>query len=429
MAIPSDKKTILAVDDSPENLILICGLLRDDYQVKVAIDGENALRIAHAQPPPDLILLDIMMPKMDGYTVCRHLKADAQTCAIPVLFLSALTDVECESRGFELGAEDFISKPINPEIVKHRISKQLELKAHREQLQSLVDQKTSELKSAYQDLHNLHQQVLQQQKLATLGQLAAGVAHEINTPIGYVTSNLNTLKVYVGKIMAGCDRLEQHLKDDPDSGCFAQWQQQKRVLKFDHALADLPDLIDESLCGIDSISKIVLSLKGFSRVEHVSDRVAVDLHQLLESALKIAWNDLKYKAQIVKNYSDLPMVECLPQQISQVFINLLMNAAQAIDKNGVITISTQCQRGFAVVKISDNGCGFSPQLHELIFKPFFTTKQVGVGTGLGLSICHDIIKQHNGLIAVESQPTLGSCFSVSLPLKPFFNNLTQAGGE
>lgn len=406
---------LLLVDDSASNLDTLLATLGDRYDLRIAIDGQAALDLIATDYLPDLILLDIMMPGLDGYDVCRALKADEKTRDIPIIFLTALDNDADEAKGLELGAVDYISKPFNPAIVNHRVKTQLELKQHRDNLQKLVDTKTHELTESYKDLKQVHDQMLQQEKMASIGQLAAGVAHEINNPTGFIGSNLNSLQKYAGKLNEGIALMEQIIKAADNPELTAELKQIKSKLKFDFIQEDIDDLITESKDGIERIALIVRNLKSFSRTEDDTLK-ATDLQKCLESSLSIAWNEIKYKAKVKKNYQDLPPILCLPQQLSQVFVNLMVNAAQAIEEQGIITINTRQEKDWAVVDISDSGSGISPENLERIFEAFYTTKEAGKGTGLGLSICHDILKKHQGMISVASQVGEGTCFTVKLPI-------------
>jgi len=406
---------LLLVDDSTMNLDTLLATLGNSYELRVAIDGQSALDLIASGYLPDLILLDIMMPGLDGYDVCRKLKADEKTCGISIIFLTALDNDTDEAKGLELGAVDYISKPFSPAIVNHRVKTQLELKQHRDQLQNLVDAKTQELTDAYKDLKQVHDQMLQQEKMASIGQLAAGVAHEINNPAGFIGSNLNSLQKYVDKLKQGIAFMEQALKSVGDPDIATQLKQMKRKLKLDFVQEDIDDLITESKDGIERIALIVMNLKSFSRAEDDTLKLT-DLQECLEGSLNIAWNEIKYKAKVEKNYQQLPPIKCLPQQLSQVFVNLMVNAAQAIEAQGVITVSTHQEKDWAVVEISDNGSGISPENLERIFEAFYTTKEDGKGTGLGLSICHDILQKHQGTISVVSKIGEGTCFTIKLPM-------------
>jgi len=396
------------------NLDTLLATLGDRYDLRVAIDGQSALALTDAGYSPDLILLDIMMPDMDGYKVCAQLKENDKTCDIPIIFLTALDGDEDEAKGLELGAVDYITKPFNPAIVRRRVQTQLELKHHREHLEYLVAQQTCELVEAYGDLKKIHNQMLQQEKMASIGQLDAGVAHEINNPAGFIGSNLGSLQKYVDKLNEGLAFMEQSLKQVDNAELQAEIKAKKQQLKLDFVQEDINDLITESKDGIERIATIVRNLKSFSRTEN-DKQEPIDLQEALESAISIAWNEIKYKAKIIKEYQPLPLVTCFPQQLSQVFVNLLVNAAHAIENQGVITIKTRQEKNWFVVQICDTGRGISEEHLAKLFEPFFTTKEVGKGTGLGLSICHDIMQKHHGIIEVDTKLGIGTSFTIKLP--------------
>lgn len=405
---------LLLVDDSALNLDTLLATLDTIYDLRVAIDGQSALDLIAKGYQPDLILLDIMMPDKDGYQVCSQLKENEKTCHIPIIFLTALDSDEDEAKGLELGAVDYITKPFNPAIVRRRVQTQLELKQHQEQLQQLIDHKTHELSEAYKDLKKIHVQMLQQEKMASIGQLAAGVAHEINNPAGFIASNLSSLQKYVGKLNEGIVFTEEALKKIEDPDLKASIKEEKRRLKFDYIREDIGDLIKESQDGIERIATIVRNLKSFSHAENDKWQ-QVELEKILESSLNIAWNEIKYKARVTKDYHDLPLISCLPQQLGQVFVNLLVNAAQAIKEQGEIRLKTRQDKDWVVIEICDSGSGIAEEHRTKLFEPFFTTKEVSKGTGLGLSICHDIIQKHKGLIEVDSTLGEGTCFTIRLP--------------
>ncbi|WP_429884337.1 PAS domain-containing sensor histidine kinase [Geoalkalibacter halelectricus] len=282
-----------------------------------------------------------------------------------------------------------------------------------------LEAKRRELQHAYDDLRAGQQRILQQEKMASIGQLAAGVAHEINNPIGYVSSNLGTLDKYLR-------RLSEFLSlQARDANVGEELAAARRNLKVNAILDDLPDLLAESLEGTQRVKKIVQDLKNFSRLDS-GEPVAADLVQVLESTVNIVWNEIKYKAELVRDFEALPPLVCHPQQLGQVFMNLLVNAAQAIDKRGTIHLSTRRRGAWVEVAVSDDGSGIAPEHHAKLFDPFFTTKEVGQGTGLGLSIAYEIVKKHGGEILVESVPGQGATFTVRLPLEAPGTGLTPA---
>jgi two-component system NtrC family sensor kinase len=251
--------------------------------------------------------------------------------------------------------------------------------------------------------------------MASIGQLAAGMAHEINNPIGFVASNLRSLDKYLKKITGYFDLLENNLKDQAPE-IWQSIQPQRQKIKIDFLLEDCHDLIAESLDGSNRVQVIVQNLKTFSRVDQAQEQLA-DLNECLESTIAIVWNEIKYKAKLEKDFTALPDLLCNPQELTQVFTNILVNAAQAIKADGLIQVRSWSDAESVFVSIKDNGCGISVEHREKIFEPFFTTKPVGEGTGLGMSISYEIVKKHGGQIQVDSELGQGTMFTISFPLK------------
>lgn len=273
-----------------------------------------------------------------------------------------------------------------------------------------------ELENAYRELKSTQAKIVQQEKMASIGQLAAGVAHEINNPMGFITSNLGSMKKYLERLTEYFKEIDAAIELLPDKEYRQTFREQKKTLKIDYIIEDGRDLIDESLDGAERVRSIVQNLKSFSRVDE-SECKSADLNECLESTLNIVWNELKYKATLVRDLGHIPQIRCFPQQLNQVFMNLLVNAVQAIDNQGEIRIRTWQEGAFVYASVSDTGCGIPDHLLSKIFEPFYTTKEVGKGTGLGLSITYDIIKKHQGEISVESRPGEGSTFTIRLPIQ------------
>jgi signal transduction histidine kinase/PAS domain-containing protein len=281
----------------------------------------------------------------------------------------------------------------------------------------IIEKKNRELQDAFDELKAAQSQFVQQEKMASIGQLAAGVAHEINNPIGFVTSNLGTLQKYLGRVAEFLQRQTELFPPAADDDRALRLAEIRRQLKIAPILEDLPALVAESLDGVERVRKIVQNLKSFSRVDQ-SDYSLADINQCLDDTLNIIWNELKYKCTVKKEYGDLPPTRCYPQQLNQVFMNLLVNAAQAIENKGEIVITTKASETEITIAIADSGSGIPPENLGRIFEPFFTTKEVGKGTGLGLSITYDIVtKKHGGRIEVASEPGQGTTFVVTLPVK------------
>lgn len=258
-------------------------------------------------------------------------------------------------------------------------------------------------------LEDVSAEFVQTEKMAAIGQLAAGVAHEINNPIGYVYSNLQTLAGYL-------DDLRQIIEAIDQVSHISELQQLKQTLDYEFLRTDVSDLLRESAEGIERVKHIITALKDFSRRDDF-ELQPCDLHKAIESTLSVAWNEIKYKAEVQRHFADIPDVVCHVGQINQVLMNLLVNAAQAIDNYGRIDISTGVEDDCVWVKIEDNGRGISAEHMPRIFEPFFTSKPVGEGTGLGLALAYNIVRKHGGEIRVESTPQEGTSFTMLLPIQ------------
>ncbi len=553
---------VFVVDDDDKSLHAIRMILQQaGFENEGAADGLTALEMILTWHP-DIILLDVFMPGLDGVEVCRQIKADPALRHIPVISLTANYDRETKMRCLDAGASDFLAKPIDyPELMmkvrnqlrlrefedlrkEHELVEQrhvnlkdvfkkvadakeewektidgiqdmvmlidsvgsirrcnkqtaaffkmtyqeiigknwLELlklrgiviesaadrlvevgqeQSHRvfevrlDPIQSDLGQqstsiiirditeqkeheealrdKNAKLEKAYGDLKVAKVQAFQQEKLASIGQIAAGVAHEINNPTGFIMSNLGTLQKYADKFTEFIRIQDEALTElaTPHSPPLARGEEKgssrtpeviindlasrRKALKIDYITDDLMNLVKESLDGAERIKKIVQDLKGFARTDG-NEMQSADINAGIESTINVVWNELKYKATVHRNYGDLPQTICNLGQLNQVFMNLLVNAAHAIEKSGDIRITTWAENGFIHVSISDTGCGIPTENLTCIFEPFFTTKDVGKGTGLGLSIAFEIVKKHHGDIQVASEVGKGATFTVSIPI-------------
>jgi len=282
---------------------------------------------------------------------------------------------------------------------------------------------SDELNEAYSRLKSSQLALVQSEKMASLGQMVAGIAHEINTPLGYVQNNVAMGQELFAQVQAmndGYETLVDSLLDEQaNEERVAAHMQRVTTLRGDtnarEMLEAMQGLMADSLYGIGQISELVLNLKDFSRMDAAATE-NMSLNDCIESALNIGRNVLKGKVEIIKDLGELPRITCAPSQLNQVFLNLFTNAAQAMESNGRLTIRTWCEDGAVRASVQDSGKGIPPENLTRIFDPFFTTKPVGEGTGLGLAITHQIIQQHGGEISVESQPGTGTCFHIRLPV-------------
>lgn len=412
------------------------------YQLSCCGSGEGALarvrRAVEEVQPFAVAFLDMSMPGMDGAETARRMwQLDP---AIKIVIVTAYGNYQSEEIVQMLQREDLflLRKPFHAEEIRQfarALTSQWDLERERDSL-------SRRLASAYEELSEvnagLEQKVEQQarlliqsEKMAAIGLLAAGVAHEINNPIAFVDSNLNTLKKYAIRITELIDhyaRLEHSIDQgdhDEAAAILELIRVFKKTRKIDFVLRDMVALTEESLDGVGRVKGIVRDLKTFSRADQ--DEISfIDVNETLDSAINIIRNELKHKARIIRDYSDLPPIECSPRRISQVFLNLLVNAAQAIESDGLVMVASRYlqdnenqagESGRVEVSVTDNGCGIEQERVAHIFDPFFTTKAVGEGIGLGLSIVYDIVKAHEGTIRVESEPNRGSIFTVTLPVK------------
>jgi two-component system NtrC family sensor kinase len=284
----------------------------------------------------------------------------------------------------------------------------------RKRMEEALQAKGVEQQQLIGELRSAQEQLLQSEKMASIGQLAAGIAHEINNPVGFVNSNMGALKNYVNTLLGVIARYDQAAA--PHAALAAELAALRQQADLDFLQEDVSDLVRESIDGLKRIKDIVQALKDFSHVGETEWQVA-DLHQGLDSTLNIVSNEIKYKARVDKHYGTLPPVTCLPSQLNQVFMNLLVNAGHALRENGVITLSTGVGDGWVWIEVGDNGSGIAPEHLHRIFEPFFTTKPVGSGTGLGLSLSYGIVKRHGGRIDVASVVGQGTRFTVHLPVQ------------
>ncbi|MBU0973129.1 MAG: GHKL domain-containing protein [Proteobacteria bacterium] len=330
---------------------------------------------------------------------------------------------------FDAGADDYIIKPFKPDELRSRIKsgeRITSLESRHHALQETLLVKNKKLDETLRELKETQAQAMQSEKMASIGQLAAGVAHEINNPIGFVGSNLEALSDYLkdyNTLLGHYQALAGALgKAGADSGPGPVKPLLDTILQFEEKIEieylkkDIPELLKDCAEGTSRVGKIVADLKNFAHPGN-DKQMLVDVNKGLESTLNVVANEVKYKAVVTKDFGQIPLVSAWPQKLNQVFMNIIVNAAQAILEQGEIRIKTFVEGKDVKITISDTGSGISPENLPKIFDPFFTTKAVGKGTGLGMNIAYNIIKEHKGKIEVDSQLDKGTCFTITLPGK------------
>lgn len=394
------KRKILIVDDQTINIRFLGNVLKDAYTIMGAISGEDALRIIDSGNLPDLILLDIIMPGMNGHELCRHLKNKEQTRHIPIIFVTAMDEEQDEAMGLELGAVDYIAKPIHPAIIKARIQTQLELKRHRDELEELVRQRTNELDEtrlvlqARKEAEQSQAAKIHSGRLAALGQMATAMAHEINQP-------LNVLSITV----QGWQALKTRNRLTPE-----------KMFKD----------VDVIHGGIQRISQLIDHVLVLGRNDGlISD---IDLGDVVHKALSLCRRQFAYQniSLQVDMPEQIPPVTGDSSEIEQVVLNLLSNARHAVEQRlsyadflPVVKIFLVIDEHTVKLVFEDNGGGVPADIAEAIFDPFYTTKPRGKGTGLGLSISSQIMMKFNGDLTLHNRPGQGATFVASLPRKSF----------
>jgi signal transduction histidine kinase len=413
----------LVVDDEIHNCKLLELLLRTDgYQTRSAANGEDALASV-AAAPPDLILLDVMMPGMDGYLVARRIKANAATANIPIIMVTAQIDRAARLAGLDAGVEEFLTKPVDRAALGLGVRNLLRLKAsgdllqdHNAVLEQQVLARTASLEQANEQLRTeirLRQAIEIDlriaQKLEAVGRLAAGIAHEINTPIQYIGDSVHYLDSAFGDLLKIVD---------PKDGV----QTPIADTDLDFLREEVPRSVGRIVEGTRLVATIVRAMKEFAH-PGASEKAAADLNRALETTSMIARNEYKYVATVNLKLGCIPDVLCHLGELSQVFLNLIVNAAHALAdagrsaETGRITIRTQLVDGWVEIEVEDNGCGIPEENLGKIYDPFFTTKEVGRGSGQGLAIARTIvIDKHQGDISVVSTLNSGTCFTVRLPV-------------
>ena len=409
-------RRILIVDDEEPVRNLFAEYLSQTYSCEKAADAYEALEFLSRESFA-LVLTDIQMPGLGGIELLR--KVTELYADTAVIIVSGIDRTQRVIDAIRVGASDYIIKPCELDVLALRVERALDrrtlLRNARKYKQDLVIRNT-ELAGRKAELEHLQAQIAQTEKMASLGQLAAGVAHELNNPAGFIYSNIDVLKNYVTRLEHYLSALDQ-TPLPPDTT--ARINALKEEIDYVNIIADLSSILADCYVGAERIRDVVQNLRLFSRLDE-ADFKRVGFNEGIESTVRLL--SLYYRdgrIKLLQDYGELPQVNCYAALLNQVWMNLLMNAAQAIGKSaGEVHIKTRCEGETVIASFSDTGCGIAPEHLKKIFDPFFTTKPVGEGTGLGLSISHSIIARHGGKIDVQSTPGQGTTFTISIPVNP-----------
>lgn len=400
-------KIVFADDDIIARKLVLKLMTDQDFNIIIAENGVEAWKLLKASGAR-ILVTDWEMPGLSGLDLCRKIRKEFVDSYIYIILVTSRGEKEDTIEGLKAGADDFLIKPLNVGELRARIRTGLRI---------------IKLEDQYK---KANAQLLQAEKMASVGQLAAGVAHEINNPTGFVSSNLKTLSGYQKDIndlitmykdlLALIKRPAENDKHHAIEQAVRAIEEYEQEIDLEFLVKDTQDLMSESSEGLERIKKIVIDLKDFAHPGEDTMQEA-DINVCLDSTLNVIQNEIKYKAVVKKEYGVLPPLVCYPQQLNQVFMNMIINSVQAMTQPmGEIVITTEHISEGIRIRIRDNGCGIEKKNQSRIFDPFFTTKEVGKGTGLGMNVAYNIIKKHNGTMDLWSEVGKGTEFVIVIPL-------------
>ena len=417
-----DPVKILIVDDEPDILDFIrYNLVKEGFEVFTASNGEDGIKTAE-QVKPRLIILDIMMPKMSGYEVCKKIRETYSVSDLPVLFLTASNQVDDVVQGFAVGTNDHLNKPVAKHELLSRVGTHLRLLDINRNLENRVMERTVEVEQQNERLEHKNQQMQQaldklvlSEKLASLGALMAGVAHEINHPTNYVVFSVETLKDDLQKCR---EHILALTNNDADPSV---------IESIEHKFEPIEEHVAGIKEGVERVRTVIKDLQTSSRMGDL-EKIPVNITDILMSTINLVSAEYKEHVELITELTDVPDIVCHPSKLSQVFMNLIVNACDAVRKraqleeveleqlHGQIIISCHQVRHFVEIQIKDNGCGMTEEVLDKLFEPFFSSKSGEHDTGLSLSISRDIIQTQGGKLTVESKVNEGTTFKVVMPI-------------
>ena len=409
----ADDRRILIVDDEDAVRKMFADYLGETYECTTASSSEEALNYLGLENYA-LVISDLTMPGRNGIELLREVVARYPDTA--VIMISGVDRPQRVRDALRLGAYDYLIKPCEMESLSISVERAIErrkLARAAKTYKADLERRNAELAGRTAELQRLQAQIIHSEKMASLGQLAAGVAHELNNPAGFIYGNMDMLKAYA----SGLTRLLTAYEAVPLTGSLAnQLAEIKADIDYDDMMAELDTIISDCLEGAERIRDVVQNLRLFSRLDEAEVK-KIDLHEGIDSTVRLLSRYYSSgHVHLIREYGALPQVSCYAGQLNQVWMNLLINAAQAVGGAGEVKVTTRCEGESVVVVVSDTGCGVPAEQLSKIFDPFFTTKPVGEGTGLGLSISYGIIERHQGTITAESEPGVGTSFTVKIPV-------------
>ena len=423
---------VLVVDDSHFNLSVAKRYLEDISEISQILlcDDSRQVKAIVDEYGIDILISDVMMPAITGFDLLELFRSDKKYDDMPIIMLTSLDDLDAYKKCFDLGAFDYINKPFNTVELHARLKVAIEAKNNSNHLKSLLEvtkKQNEELKKINAELTEAKFNLVQSEKMAAIGQLAAGIAHEINNPMGYISSNFDILRKYYIRIKEYLDYFNQELlKSNATCITTCPFLSELNVkydeLKLQFILNDLENIFTDLTGGIKRITDIIQSLRVYARSSKDDEKDTNILLELLQQVILIIKNEVKYVAQIKLDVPEDIILYCNRIQLGQVFVNIILNAVQAIkaqNRNnlGMIKIIARKIDSKIQIEFTDDGPGIPKDQLLKVFEPFFTTKEIGQGTGLGLSISYDIIvNKHNGTIEVKSEFGKGATFIITLPI-------------
>jgi len=419
---PSDQR-ILIVDDEEPVCRLFAESLREWYECSTAASANEALEFL-AEDSYALVITDIMMPGRNGIELLREVKSRYPDTA--VIMVSGIERSQRVLDALRIGASDYLIKPCEIDVLLFSVERALErrnLQITARKYEADLERQNTELAIRTAELQRLQAQIVHSEKMASVGQLSAGIAHELNNPAGFIYGNMDLLKgrlAHVQELLTAYDSVPL----PPDVAPLIKAV--KIRISYEELLSDLDSMISDCIEGAERIRDVVQNLRLFSRLDEAALK-RVDLHEGIESTIRLL--SLYYSSGrliLHRDYGDLPLVNCYASQLNQVWMNLLVNAAQAVSGKGAVTIKTRREGNCVEVAITDSGCGVPREQLSRIFDPFYTTKPVGEGTGLGLSISYGIIERHGGTITVESAVGKGTTFTIRIGIDAMGSNMDKA---